>query len=55
MATQAEINKQRNRAIAENQERQQVAGNIRVSGWTIFFAIVAGVILFFIGWAGLHR
>lgn len=49
-----EDNEDRNRVIAENEERRQVAGNIRVSGWAIFFAIVVAAILVYIGWAALH-
>lgn len=53
MSTQ-EDNKERSRVIAENEERRQAAGNIRVSGWAIFFAIVVAAILVYIGWAALH-
>ncbi|CCE07899.1 hypothetical protein BRAS3843_2470035 [Bradyrhizobium sp. STM 3843] len=55
MSTQDQINKERDRKIAQNEEQRQMAGTIRVSGWAIFFAIVAGVIVFLVGWAWLHR
>ena len=55
MSTQGENDKERNQTIARNEEQRQVTGDIRVSAWTIVFAIIAGVIVFFIGWAWLHR
>lgn len=48
-------NKELNREIAENEEERQTTGAVRVSAWTIFFAVVVCVILFYIGWAALHR
>jgi hypothetical protein len=52
---QGENDKERNQTIARNEEQRQVTGDIRVSAWTIVFAIIAGVVLFFAGWAWLHR
>ena len=47
--------KQRNRKIAENEANRQVVGDVRVSVWAIAVAIVAGVIVFGIAWAWMHR
>ena len=41
----ADDNKERNREIAHNEEVRQTTGDIRVSAWTIFFAIVIAVIV----------
>lgn len=48
-------NKERNREIAANEEERQVTGAVRVSAWTIFFAVVVCAVLVYIGWAALHR
>jgi hypothetical protein len=55
MSTQGENDKERNQTIVRNEEQRQVIGDIRVSAWTIVFTIIAGVVVFFIGWAWLHR
>jgi hypothetical protein len=55
MTTAAEENKERNREIAENEEQRQVIGNIRVSAWTIVFAVVLGLIAVWTGWGWLHH
>jgi hypothetical protein len=55
MTTAAEKNKERNREIAQNEEQRQVIGNIRVSAWTIVFAIVLGLIAVWTGWGWLHH
>lgn len=47
--------KQRNRVIAENEAERQATGDIRVSAWTIVFAIIVGAIAVFIVLAWLHR
>jgi hypothetical protein len=47
--------KQRDREIAQNEAIRQTTGDIRVSGWAIFFAVVAGVIAVGIVWAWLSR
>ena len=38
-----EAEKQRNREIAQNEAERQTTGDIRVSAWTIAFAVIAGV------------
>jgi hypothetical protein len=48
-------NKERNREIAHNEAARQTTGDIRVSSWTIVFAIIIGVIAVFIVWAWLKR
>ena len=48
-------NKQRNRKIAENEANRQVVGDVRVSVWAVAVSIVAGLIVFGIAWAWLHR
>ena len=47
--------KERNREIAQNEAERQTTGDIRVSAWTIAFAIIAGVIVFAIVWAWFKR
>jgi Flp pilus assembly protein TadB len=47
--------KQRNREIAKNEAERQTTGDVRVSGWAIVFAIIAGCIVFGIVWAWLNR
>jgi hypothetical protein len=48
-------NKERNREIARNEEMRQTIGDVRVSGWTIVFAIIIGAIAVGIVWAWLSR
>ena len=48
-------NRQRNREIAENEAERQTIGDIRVSTWAIAVTVIAGIIVFAIGWAWLHR
>jgi hypothetical protein len=50
-----EADKERNREIAHNEAERQITGDIRVSAWTIVFAIIAGVVVFAIVWAWLNR
>jgi hypothetical protein len=47
--------KQRNREIAENEAERQTTGDIRVSVWTIAFAVIVGIIAVAIVWAWLSR
>jgi hypothetical protein len=47
--------KERNREIAQNEAERQTTGDIRVSVWTIVFAIIAGIIVCAIVWAWLNR
>jgi Flp pilus assembly protein TadB len=46
---------ERNRVIAQNEAERQTTGDIRVSGWAIVFAVVAGCIAVGIAWAWLNR
>ena len=55
MTSPEEKNKERNQRIAENEEAQQVTGNIRVSSWAIVFAVVIGAIAVWTGWGWLAR
>jgi hypothetical protein len=50
-----EADKERNREIAHNEAERQITGDIRVSAWTIVFAIIAGVVVFAIVWLWLKR
>ena len=47
--------RQRNRVIAENEAERQTTGDVRVSAWTIVFAIIVGVVAVLIVWAWLNR
>jgi hypothetical protein len=51
----ADDNKERNREIAHNEEVRQTTGDIRVSAWTIFFAVVVAVILIGVAFAWIKR
>jgi len=55
MSSSDQENKQRDRKIAQNEAERQIIGDIRVSGWAIAFAIIAGVIVVGIVWAWLNR
>jgi heme/copper-type cytochrome/quinol oxidase subunit 2 len=55
MSSSDQENKQRNRAIAENEAKREMVSNVRVSTWTIAATIVVGVIAFGIVWAWFHR
>jgi hypothetical protein len=46
---------QRNRVIAQNEAERQTTGDIRVSGWAIVFAVIAGSIVLGIVWAWFNR
>jgi hypothetical protein len=48
-------NKQRNREIAQNEAERQTVGDIRVSAWTIAFAVIIAVVAVAIVWAWLKR
>ena len=55
MADGEQHNKARNRAIAQNEERRQQVGAVRVSSWAIAVAATAGVIVFAVVWLWLGR
>ncbi|WJR77384.1 hypothetical protein [Bradyrhizobium sp. NP1] len=50
-----EAEKERNREIAQNEAVRQTTGDVRVSVWTIVFAIIIGVVAVAIVWAWLSR
>ena len=47
--------KERNREIAANEADRQTVGDVRVSVSAIVVAVIAGVIVFGIGWAWFNR
>ena len=55
MSSSDRDDKERNRAIAQNEAAREVIGDVRVSGWAIALAVIAGLIVFGIAWAWLHR
>jgi hypothetical protein len=55
MSSSDQENKQRNRAIAENEAKREMVSNVRVSSWAIAATIVVGLIVFWIVWAWYHR
>jgi hypothetical protein len=48
-------NKQRDRQIAHNEANREAVSAVRVSSWAIGVAVIAGVIVFALAWAWLHR
>lgn len=55
MSSSDQENKQRNRAIAENEAKREMVSNVRVSTWAIAVTIIIGVIVFGIVWSWLRR
>jgi hypothetical protein len=53
MTDSSDANKERNRAIAQNEEAKQVTGSIRVSTWAVAVVVIIGGILFTLGWLAL--
>jgi len=51
----ADGNKERNREIAHNEEVRQTTGDIRVSAWTIVFAVIIAVIAVGVGLSWIRR
>ena len=51
----ADGNKERNREIARNEEVRQTTGDIRVSAWTIVFAVIIAVIAVGVGLSWIKR
>jgi hypothetical protein len=47
--------KQRDRQIAHNEARREAVSSVRVSSWAIGMTVIAGMIVFAIVWAWLHR
>ena len=54
MTDTSEASKERNRAIARNEEAKQVTGSARVSIWAVATAAIAFGILFTLGWLSLR-
>ncbi len=55
MTSSDQENKDRNREIAHNEAVRQTTGDIRVSSWTVVFALIIAVIAVFIVWAWFNR
>jgi hypothetical protein len=55
MSSSDQDDKARNREIAHNEAARQAVGAVRVSSWAIAVSVIAGVIVFAIAWAWLHR
>ena len=55
MSSSDQDEKERNRQIAHNEAARQAVGAVRVSTWAIALAVIAGLIVFGIAWAWLHR
>jgi hypothetical protein len=55
MSSSDQDNKERNREIAHNEAVRQTTGDVRVSAWTVVFAVIIGVIAVFIVWLWLKR
>ena len=55
MSNSESENKQRDRKIAHNEANRETVSAVRVSSWAIGVAVIAGVIVFGIGWAWMHR
>ena len=51
--TSSDQNKERNRAIAQNEANRQVTSAIRVSGWAIVAAVIIGLAA--VGWVLIHN
>ena len=47
--------KERNREIAQNEAAREAVSAVRVSSWAIALAVIAGLIVFGVAWASLHR
>ena len=50
MTDTGEVNKERNREIARNEEAKQITGSVRVSTWAVAVVVIIGGILFTLGW-----
>ena len=55
MSSSDQENKQRDKKIAANEAERQTVGDIRVSGWTIAFAIIIAVVAVAMVWAWLKQ
>jgi hypothetical protein len=55
MSSPEKENKERNREIAHNEAVRQTTGDVRVSSWTVVFAVIIAVIAVFIMWAWFNR
>jgi hypothetical protein len=55
MTSSDQNNKDRNRAIAQNEANRQTNSAIRVSSWAIAVAVILAVIVVYVVWAWLRR
>jgi hypothetical protein len=55
MSSSDQENRQRNREVAENEAKREMASNVRVSTWAISVTVLVGVIAFGIAWAWLQH
>ena len=55
MSSSEQENKERDREIAHNEARRRVVSAVRVSGWAIAVAVIAGLVVFWIAWAWMNR
>ena len=55
MSSSDQEKKQRDREIAGNEAKREMASNVRVSTWAISVTVIIGVIVFGIGWAWFNR
>jgi hypothetical protein len=55
MSSSDQENKDRNREIAANEAQREAVSNVRVSTWAIAVTIIAGLIVFGIGWMWINR
>ena len=50
-----EDDKQRDREIAANEAERQAVSAVRVSSWAIGLAVIIGIVVVAIVWAGMKR
>jgi len=55
MSSSGQDDKARNREIAHNEAAREAVSAVRVSSWALAVSVIAGVIVFGIVWAWLHR
>jgi hypothetical protein len=55
MSSSDQDDKERNRAIAQNEAAREAVSAVRVSSWALAVSVIAGVIVFGIAWSWLHR
>ena len=55
MSSSDQDDKARNREIAHNEAAREAVSAVHVSSWAIAVSVIAGLIVFGIAWAWLHR